>query len=108
MQASRQPPRRLLLATDRGLRRAAREGGRTTPGPRAPGPIRFLARDGRGRVWLGGDGVWLVHEQGGPPVALDLVPGIGRRATTALTPDPDNNDGIIVGIGPGVVLVRVR
>jgi len=102
----------VLLATDKGLRRfdvatdAIRDAGLPSPG----GPVSSLARDGLGRVWLGGEGLWLVDGEGDDGRLHDLgtLPMIGRTAVATMAADPADRDGVLVSLGPrGVVAVQV-
>lgn len=100
----------LLLATDRGLRRfdvatdeVRREG---TPSP--DGPVSSIARDGLGRVWLGGEGLWLVDEDGRQIHDVGVLPMIGRTTVVTMAADPGRRDGVILSLGPrGVAYVQV-
>lgn len=67
-----------------------------------------LARDGLGRLWLGGDDGLRLAVPGAKAVeSFADVPPIGRVAVTALAPDPDHPDGVVAGLGPrGVAFVR--
>ncbi len=102
-----EPDGRLLLATDRGLRAVAADGLAMAPFPIDPGrKIRRLARDGLGRLWLGGEGLILV--EGGKVQAMDTLPMLDREEVRALAADPDHRDGIVAAIEDrGVVFVRV-
>ncbi len=77
------------------------------PFPIDPGrKIRRLARDGLGRLWLGGEGLILV--EGGKVQAMDTLPMLDREEVRALAADPDHRDGIVAAIEDrGVVFVRV-
>ncbi len=101
----------LMLATDRGLRLFALDGDKLLPAPINTGgrSIARICRDGRGRLWFGGEGLAVVDAGGGKmPVPLDDLPMMGRAKIDALAADPDHPDGIIAAIdGRGVVFVRV-
>lgn len=100
----------LLLATDQGVRRFVIAPGEVRPAPLPdPGrPVTSLARDGLGRVWIGGDGLWLVDPDGKALHDAAAVPMLGRSSVTALAADPGRRDGVIVSLGiRGVVFVRV-
>ncbi|MHB1555871.1 MAG: NHL repeat-containing protein [Isosphaeraceae bacterium] len=100
----------LLLATDVGLRTftigvgkgsshfALDTGGR---------PVTHLARDGRGRLWLGGgQGLVMLGADGKTLHPLDAVPRLGRSKVEALVADPDHSDGVIAAIADrGVVFL---
>jgi hypothetical protein len=99
----------LLLATDKGPRRLAIASGAV--GPTAlpdPGrPITSLAPDGLGRVWLGGEGLWMVDREG-KLHDCGALPMIGRTNVVTLAADPGHRDGVIASLGArGVVFVRV-
>jgi hypothetical protein len=100
----------LLLATDKGLRRfdIATDKVRHAELPAPGGPVTSLARDGLGRVWLGGEGLWLVDLDGGRLHDVGALPMIGRTAVVTMAADPAHRDGVIISLGPrGVVYVRV-
>jgi len=103
---------RLLVATDAGLRTVSEAGGESEPAPlpRPPGTVRLLARDGLGRLWLGGDGLWRVSADGKTLDSLEGLPMLGRRTRVeSLAADPARPDGLAVGLGDrGVVLLRVE
>ncbi len=100
----------LLLATDEGLRRFDRRAGTLGPAP-VPEPgrdVERLARDGLGRLWLAGAGLWMLAPGAAAPESLGPVPMIGQGGCGALAADPDRPDGIIAGLGDrGVVFLRV-
>lgn len=106
------PDGALLLATDAGLRAYAPAAGTTArvdlPEPARPATV--LARDGLGRLWLGGDdGLWLSEPGAKAPEALDRIPGIGRGVVSGLVPDPEHADGVIAALGSrGVAFVRAE
>jgi hypothetical protein len=100
----------LLLATDRGLRTLAIEGGKlATPPLNAAGRvISHLTRDDRGRLWLGGEGLAVLDVDGKALRPLDELPMLGRSRIEALAADPGCADGAVAAIeGRGVVFVRV-
>lgn len=100
----------LLLATDKGLRRFDIATGEVRPAglPAPDRPVASLARDGHGRVWLGGEGLWLVDGDGGGLRDLGDLPMIGRTAVATMAADPEHRDGVILSLGPrGVVHLRV-
>jgi ligand-binding sensor domain-containing protein len=98
----------LLLATPRGLRTLDPTSGRVaTASIAAPGyPVGTLARDGLGRLWLAGQGLWMASPDGAALHRLDALPMLGRTRVYALGRDVDHPDGVIVSLGPrGVVFV---
>ena len=104
----------LLLATYEGLRRfeVGEEADEPIAGPspigRPDGMVRRLCRDGSGRLWLAGDGLWLVDPETDEPIALEALPMLGRSGVAAIAPDPERPDGVITAIeGRGVVFVAV-
>jgi hypothetical protein len=114
---------RFLLATDRGLRIYEAASGKLSPAPLpAPErPVTMLCRDGRGRLWLGGAGLWMAEADGKTLHPFDALPMIGRPAVpapdvpsmwrrfavTALAADPKRDDGIIAALGErGVAFVQ--
>ena len=67
-----------------------------------------FARDGRGRLWLAGGGLWL-----GKPdrslLDLEPVPSVGRGSIATIVPDPKHEDGVIVAAGDrGVMFLQVE
>lgn len=100
----------LLLATDTGLRSFAIGVGKGSShfaldtGGR---PVTRLARDGRGRLWLGGDqGLLMVEADGKTLHPLDAVPRLGKAKVEALLADPDHPEGVIAAIADrGVVFL---
>jgi hypothetical protein len=100
----------LLLATDRGLRTFPIHGGRVaTPALDAGGrPVTHLVRDGRGRLWLGGEGLAVLESDGKTLHSLDELPLPGRSKIVAMAADPQHPDGAIAAVEDrGVVFVRV-
>lgn len=106
------PDGALLLASDAGLRAYAPATAKLSRAelPEPARPAATLARDGRGRLWLGGkDGLWLVEPGGKTPEAFAGVPWLDRTEVRALSPDPHHVDGVIAALGPrGVAFVRAR
>jgi ligand-binding sensor domain-containing protein len=100
----------LLLATDKGLRRLDVASGKVEPSPLPvpDRPVTALARDGLGRVWMGGDGLWVVDADGKRLHDCGPLPMIGRTEVVTIAADPDHRDGVIASLGErGVVFVRV-
>ncbi len=99
----------LLLATDRGLKIFAIDGEKLSAAAIETGnrPVTRLARDGRGRLWLGGgQGLLMVEADGKTLHPLDAVPRLGRSKVEALVADPDHPDGVIAAIADrGVVFI---
>ena len=87
----------LMLATDRGLKLLTLDGDKLTAAPINIGahPVSRLCRDGRGRLWLGGDGLAFVEASGKAPQLLDDLPMMGRAKIDALAADPEHADGVI-------------
>ena len=101
----------LLLATDRGLRTFAMNGGQTATPPLNAGgrTVSHLVRDGRGRLWLGGEGLAVLDADGTTLHPLDdLLPMPGRSKIDAMAADPAHPEGAIAAVeNRGVVFVRV-
>jgi hypothetical protein len=101
----------LLLATDKGIRSLEITTGKLIPsGLSDPGrAVSALSRDGLGRAWLAGDGIWLVDPDGKRLHPCDSLPMLGKTRVVALAADRDHRDGVIASIGRrGVVFVRVH
>jgi hypothetical protein len=103
-------PGELLLATDGGLRRYEVATGKIQPPP-VPEPERrvdLLCRDGLGRVWMAGEGVWIVDPDGKRLHDGEAIPMIGGGKVVAIAADPKRRDGVILSLGSrGVVFVQV-
>jgi hypothetical protein len=100
-------PGKLLLATDAGLRAFVEDGGKLTDAPFTPPKAKVVAlcRDGRGRLWLAGGGVWLVDAEG-KVHSLDKVRLVGD-SVRAIGADSAHDDGVIVALGKrGVLFLR--
>jgi hypothetical protein len=101
----------LLLATDRGLRTLAIDGDKLAAPPLNNGGqvASHLARDGRGRLWLAGEGLVVLEADRKTIHPLDELPMLGRSKIEALAADPADPDGVLAAIeGRGVVFVRVE
>ena len=101
----------VLLATDRGLRTFAIDGGKISTPPLNTGgrAVSHLVRDGRGRLWLGGEGLAVLAADGKTLHPLDALPMLGRSKVVAVAADPAHPDGAIAAVeGRGVVFVRVE
>jgi hypothetical protein len=99
----------LLLATRAGLRLYDLKTGKLTPSalPEPPQPATRLARDGFGRLWLGGNGLWLLDAGATSLEALDRVPSISLCEVYDLERDPHDAEGVIAALGSkGVAFVR--
>ena len=100
----------ILIATRKGLMLYDIFARKHRPAP-LPSPdraVKMLARDGSGRLWMGGEGLWMVD-----PVGrlhdLAPVPMVGRSTVAALATDARRKDGVIVSLGVrGVAFVRVE
>jgi hypothetical protein len=98
---------RLLLATDTGLHVYQPSTGQFEKPP-FPSPGAFvhaLCRDGKGRTWLAGDGLWLVdtknrlHSLEALPLPFDAVVGMAR--------DSEHEDGAVLSLGQrGIVFLQ--
>ena len=103
----------LMVATEDGPRTFAIDGGRLAPAATAIDTrgrsISRLARDGRGRLWLGGEGLAVLDADGHTLHSLDDLPMLGRSRIEALAADPAHPDGAIAAVeGRGIVFVRVE
>ena len=88
-------PGRFLLATDGGLK-TWKAGDLTFSPPTIVPPSREvwrLVRDGSGRIWLGGQGLWLVTDK---VIELEDVPHVSSMRVWSLEADPVNPHGVIV------------
>jgi hypothetical protein len=111
----------ILLATGAGLRVYERATGKVRPAPvPAPGgAVSLLARDGLGRLWMAGVGLWMWDPGTGALHSFEALPMLGRPKgnprdydpgrINALAADPEHADGVVVAPGRrGVVFVRVE
>ena len=99
----------ILIATRTGLHLCAIATGKIRPSPLpATGfPVRRLARDGLGRIWLGGDGLGMIDAKGRFQ-NLAEVPMVGRSAVAALVANPTQREGVVVSFGVrGIVFLQV-
>jgi hypothetical protein len=98
----------ILLACTAGLRLFDEKTGKVSECPFAPprgSEVRALCKDGRGRTWLAGNGLWLVDAKG----AVHDLGKLNRYGTTAHAIGADAADptGVIVALGGrGVLVVR--
>lgn len=69
-----------------------------------------LCRDGLGRVWVGGPGLWISNSTTTPlslrPVS---IPELSRFYVYSLIADPEHPDGVLASLGGtrGLIAVRV-
>jgi hypothetical protein len=99
----------LLLATSAGLKFYETSTAKFAPAalPEPPQPATTLVRDARGRLWLGGRGLWLLDAGSTSLEAFDRVPWISHRQIDDIEPDPLEPDGVIAALGSGgVAFVR--
>jgi hypothetical protein len=99
----------ILLACAAGLRLFDEDSGKVSACPFAPpkGDVWALCRDGRGRRWLAGSGVWMVDAKG----TVHDLGKLQRYGVMAQAIGADSADatGVIVALGHrGVLLVRVE
>jgi hypothetical protein len=67
-----------------------------------------MADTGRGRLWLGGEGLAVLEADGKTLHPLDELPMPGRSRIDAIAADPAHPDGAIVAVEDrGVVFVRL-
>ena len=88
-------PGRFLLATDGGLK-SWKSGDLTFSPPAFAPPSRevwSLVRDGSGRIWMGGEGLWLVADK---LIPLDEVPHVSSLQVWSLEANPGDPHGVIV------------
>jgi ligand-binding sensor domain-containing protein len=90
----------LVLATDEGLKRFVIDGDKVEEAMmKDPGrPVRCLCRDGGGRLWAGGDGLVFFDEGRKRWHWLDELPMMGRTQVSALAPNSNDRDGVMVGL----------
>jgi sugar lactone lactonase YvrE len=89
--------KRILVAGEEGLKLYAVETGTLSKwtGPAPEGKVSRLARDKRGRIWLGGQGLWLLEADEKRMHALASLNVTGGEVS-ALAADPGHDDGVIV------------
>ena len=100
-------PGRLLLATAEGLGVLSVADDRLEPWSRpAPaGGVNALARDGGGRIWLGGSGLWLLDETD-TLHELSRLPVVSAALISDIVADPDDPNGVVVSLGDrGLIFV---
>ena len=100
----------LLLATDAGLALYTPASGKLAPAPfgKLPRPIKRLYRDGKGQLWLGGEGVWMIDGRGSPLRSFDALPMIAGSEVEVIAADSEP-DSVIVSLGErGIVRLRLR
>jgi hypothetical protein len=103
-------PGQILLACTFGLRLFDEKTGKVSEPPFAPprgSEVRALCKDGRGRTWLTGNGIWVVDAKG----AVHDLGKLNRYGVVAHAIGPDAADptGVIVALGwRGVLVVRAE
>ena len=104
----------LLLATPAGLRILSVGDDVTvmlSPAPfslPAAATITRLARDGRGRLWLGGRGLWILPRTGALPMSLDESLPLRDAVVGALGRNPsDSNQMVVAFQGRGVMAISL-
>lgn len=99
---------KILLACSAGLRLFDVKSGKVTECPFAPkGDVQAVCRDGRGRIWLAGSGLWIVDATG----AVHDLGALNRYGVAARAIGADTADatGVIVALdGRGVLRVRAE
>lgn len=97
-----------LLATARGLLRFYPGDGRSEsiPSPDARQEIRSLSRDGQGRLWASGDGIYISSDEGKNWTSIGL-PMLSSTYMKRIRPNPKNPRGMIVAMQDrGVVFLE--
>jgi len=94
----------LLLATDKGLRlfelRQGRLSAFTIPSLGEEVTITRLCRDGMGRLWLGGPGLWMIDQKAKLAHDFSELPMTGSLCdVVAFAVDPRRKDAVIVSLG---------
>jgi hypothetical protein len=98
----------ILLACSAGLHLFDEKSGKASGCPFAPpgGEVLALCRDGRGRIWLAGSGLWMVDAKG---VVHDLGKLTRYGAAQAIGADSADATGVIVAlVGRGILFVRAE
>ena len=87
--------RLFLVATDVGLKswRVGEESFSPATVPVPPRKVELLTRDGSGRIWMAGEGVWLL--QNGALVEVKPKPQWESLSFKLLSPDPANRHGVV-------------
>ena len=102
---------KLLLATDRGLRTFEIASDKVAQ-PALPDPKRLarrLCRDGRGRLWIGGEGLVMIDTGGRTIHTFDALPMLGRSTIDTLAADPGHADGVVAALSErGLLFVQAR
>jgi len=99
----------LLLATDAGLALYTPATGKLVPAPIAAPPRQAtrLYLDRRNRLWLGGEGLWMMEARNGPLRSFEALPMIGRSTVQVIAADRDS-DSVVVSLGErGIVRLRL-
>lgn len=102
-------PNSLLLATSDGLQRYDLTSAKTSPAalPEPPQPATCLVQDGRGRLWLGGKGLWLLDKGATSLESFHRFSWIARSEVSDLEANPREIGGVIAALGPnGVAYVQ--
>ena len=103
------PTGRFLLATEAGLLALDPSTGAVLPAnlPAVEDRIRVLGRDGLGRLWLGGESVWVVDGDATNVRKVECQTlGLGRSAY-AMGPDAGHDDTMLVSVPGGMAMIRV-
>jgi hypothetical protein len=99
----------LLLATDSGLALYSVPSGRLVDAPISPPPraVSRLYLDRKNRLWLGGQGLWMLEDRGRTLRSFDALPMIGGSTVEVIAEDPES-DGVVVSLGErGIVRLRL-
>jgi ligand-binding sensor domain-containing protein len=102
-------PGLFLLATDGGMK-IWRPGDKNFSPPGIPVPskeVYTLVRDGAGRIWMGGQGLWLLEN--GRLLAVEGVPHLGFEDVWRLKPHIPDPLAVVVSPGENPsLMVRVE
>ena len=104
-------PGQFVLATDLGvlLYDAATDSLSKPPFPPPNDKIRSLCRDGLGRVWMAGDGLWVTNAAATAVRDIRAAVPIAPADIGSLAADPDHRDGAILALGRrGVLFLRAE